>query len=310
MYEKIITESKSVNEFWNSKRVDDEPFDFSDIVLDFGKYELIVKNNIPEIFTLSTLPRNTFTILDKSIGLGSLFAKYSFVELEASEAITKNIDFIEAFIFSNKEMLQQKVLVAVGGGVVLDTALCIAQILKLKIILVPTTIISMSDSSIGGKARANKISGKNFLKHFYRANYDPTQIILCPEFLNTIPDKYVLFSCAEIIKHAFFQSEDLVNYLCSDDFDPFKNKASLFKAILWAADLKRVCMKVDPKETEEGSRKIIREGHALADKLEKESKFSISHGEAVLHGIEQDLKKDTDLEKYERFQNLCKKLTK
>lgn len=167
----------------------------------------------------------------------------------------------------------------------------------------------MSDSSIGSKARANKISIVNgqevFLKHFYREFYDPTQIIICENFLKTIPDSAILFSCAEIIKMALFQSDPLLDFLLSKDFEPFKNKKSLLKAILWATDLKRICMEVDPKETANGAKLIIREGHAFADKLEKESGFKVSHGEAVLRGIANDLEQ-TDRSK--TFMRLCTKL--
>lgn len=300
LYQQILIHSKEVNDFWKDRVGPD----FSKIEIHFKNYSIKVFENFSE----NIFPANSFFIIDNKLHI----SPNNFLSLESSESKTKNIDYIHALIEKRKENFLGKTLVAVGGGVILDTALCIAQILGLKIILVPTTVIAMSDSSIGGKARANKVqetSGKQiFIKHFFREFYDPGEIILCESFLETIPEKVISLGCAEIIKHAFFQSDDLLHYLMSEDFDPFNNKKSLMKAILWTADLKRICMEVDPQETYEGSRKIIREGHVEADKLEKESGFTMGHGEAVLHGLKHDLCNDPDKTRLEKFNTLCEKL--
>jgi len=296
LYEKILEESRSVNNFWKAK-VDGN---FSHVKINFGKYGLKVEGNFAE----QNFPLNSFFIADKNLNINVK----NFLMLEASESKTKNIDFINQLIHDRKENFIGKTLVAVGGGIILDTALCIAQILSLKIILVPTSILAMSDSSIGSKARANKVVGDKFMKHFYRELHDPGEIVICENFLDTIPDRAVLFSSAEIIKHAFFQSDDLLDYLISNSFEPFQDKKSLMKAILWTADLKRVCMEVDPRESVEGSRKIIREGHIMADKIEKESGFTVSHGEAVLRGIKHDLEIASNKTRLDWFNTIYNKL--
>lgn len=300
LYTKILVESKTVNGFWKfySEK------DFTDVQINFGKYKLRVEKKFDE----NIFPINSFFIFDKNLYIAP---KNSLV-LISSESQTKNIDFITGVIEQEKTSLTGKTLVAVGGGVILDTALTIACLLKLRIILVPTSVLSMSDSSIGGKARANKIEQFNdkqvFIKHFFREFYDPSEIVICGNFLETIPDKVIPFNCAEIIKHAFFQSDDLLHFLLSEEFQPFSDRQSLLKAILWTADLKRVCMEVDPQESYEGSKKIIREGHVMADKLEKESGFTMSHGEAVLRGIKHDLENELDHTRLDKFTLICEKL--
>lgn len=291
-YEKILEASVSVNEFWKNK-VDD---DFSGTIINFGKYIMRVEGNFAE----QNFPPNSFFIVDKNLPIN--FDSSSHIFIPASERETKNVDFIQKFIHETD--LMGKVLVAVGGGVALDTVLCVAQKLNLKIILVPTSVISMSDSSIGGKARANKVEDGVFLKHFYKSQYDPSEIFIFENFLQTLPDRTVSYGLAEVIKHAFMQSNDLLEFLLNDLFDPFKNKKSLLKAILWSADLKRICMEVDPEESADGSRLIIREGHAEADRLEKESGFTVSHGEAVLRGMKKDFKDSRS----DKFNKICAKL--
>jgi 3-dehydroquinate synthetase len=171
----------------------------------------------------------------------------------------------------------------------------------------------MSDSGTGGRARANKIEviggEKKFLKHFFRRTYLPEKVLIYEEFLHSLQRSHFLFGCAEIIKHAFFQSKELLDFLLSESFDPKEHKKGLLKAILWTQDLKKVCFHVDPEETVDGGKRIIREGHVYADKLEKESGFQVSHGEAVLKGIEKDLLEAGDKTRLNNFKALVQKLT-
>jgi 3-dehydroquinate synthetase len=71
----------------------------------------------------------------------------------------------------------------------------------------------------------------------------------------------------------------------------------LLKAILWAADLKRVCLEIDVEENENGSRRILRGGHGFSDRLEESVHFSIPHGLAVAVGIMMELQEEKAVQK-------------
>jgi 3-dehydroquinate synthetase len=305
LYEKILEESRGVDSFWVRKL--DE--DWSQIKINFEGYRLEVEGN----FAPQNFPPNTFFIVDQNLNLSHRLNSLKFVELVASESETKDISFIENLAQSNESLKGASFLVGVGGGIVLDVALTLACLLNKRIILVPTSILAMSDSGTGGRARANKIEviggEKKFLKHFFRRTYLPEKVLIYEEFLHSLRRSHFLFGCAEIIKHAFFQSKELLDFLLSESFDPKEHKKGLLKAILWTQDLKKVCFHVDPEETVDGGKRIIREGHVYADKLEKESGFQVSHGEAVLKGIEKDLLEAGDKTRLNNFKALVQKLT-
>lgn len=106
LYQKIIIESRKVNEFWESKNDDD--FEF--VKINFGKYTLTIEKK----FDYKSFPPDSFFIVDKNLHL-DLDHKV-FMELEASESKTKNIDFINSLVTKYSESFKGRVLVAVGGG--------------------------------------------------------------------------------------------------------------------------------------------------------------------------------------------------
>jgi 3-dehydroquinate synthase len=147
----------------------------------------------------------------------------------------------------------------------------------------------MSDACIGGKVRLNDIQNGEYIKHAHKTFYEPSEIILDPRFLESLDDEQIRTGLGEIIKHALYQSPSLAEYLVTDSFNPFSDKQSLLRAILWTADLKRVCLEIDPEESKEGSYKILRAAHDLSDKLEEKSGFTLAHGKAVEKAMVEDL---------------------
>jgi 3-dehydroquinate synthetase len=223
--------------------------------------------------------------------------------LEAIEGKLKTVKEADILIESWKDLGFQKV-VAIGGGLMGNVGAYVAEQLHTDLVLVPTTIIAMCDASIGGKVRMNYVEGDRFLKHYYKEFYEPSEIIADPKFLETISNEWVSIGLAEIIKHALYQSPRLKDYLISDSFDPFQDKSSLLRAIVWTVDLKRVCLEIDPDDQDGGSRKILRAAHDLSDKIEEKAGFKISHGRAVEEAMVEDLKDDP------RYQDLIKIYTK
>jgi 3-dehydroquinate synthetase len=226
--------------------------------------------------------------------------------LNPTEGKLKILQEADNFVKSHKEGGLSKII-AVGGGIIANFAGYVAEKLAIDLAYVPTTVVSMSDASIGGKVRINDIQKGVFIKHAYKSFYEPSEIILDPQFLESLTDEQIRTGIAEIIKHAIYQSPLLTEYLLSDFFQPFKDKKTLLRAILWAADLKRICLEVDPKESKNGAYKILRAAHEISDKLEEQSKFTLPHGQAVEEAMLEDLR--SDKEKFDLLSRIYHKLS-
>jgi len=307
IYREIIDSSKEINNNWINKKIS-EPFQIVfPVPQNHSRYKII--QSYPLIIT--QLSRYHF--LDNSLVLidSGVFSnikknndKCVYSSLEPTEDKTKTIDFLNDFLEQYKNKGFERVI-AIGGGIVLNVCSYIAEQLEIDLVLVPTTIIAMSDSSIGGKVRVNDIKHDKFIKHYYKSFYEPSQIIIDPEFLKYLSQEQVRIGLAEIIKHAIYQSSKLADYILSDEFEPFSDRSSLLKAILWTADLKRICVELDPEESKEGSYIILRGAHDISDKIEEESKFKISHSQAILRAMEEDL---SNSDKLALLQNIYNKL--
>jgi len=210
-----------------------------------------------------------------------------FLVFNPIEGELKTLDYLDDL--ANKLTSENQRIVAVGGGIILNCAAYIAEKLSLDLVLVPTTVLSMSDTAVGGKVRVNKIENGSYVKHAYKSFYEPSLVIIDPDFLSYLSTDQIQIGLAEIIKHAIYQSPGLTSYLLSDRFNPFKDMDSLLLAILWTVELKRVSLEGDPNE-EAGGQMILRAAHNLSDKLEEQSKFSLSHGEAVLRAMSIDVR--------------------
>ncbi len=205
------------------------------------------------------------------------------------EEETKEQQWLDAFIA--KEITEHPIesVVAIGGGIITNASAYIAERLQCDLVYVPTTVLAMSDGSIGGKVRANLIEGGTYHKHHYKTFYEPNAVVIDPRFLETLPDKQISVGMGEIIKHGVYQSLPLLEYLGSNDFNPFTDKQALLKVILWAAALKSVCLNIDPEESKSGSHIIMRGAHEASDKIEEALKFTIPHGLAVTMAMHQEL---------------------
>lgn len=255
-----------------------------------SEYRLVVKN----IDTYQFL-ENDLILCDKNI------KNYLKEELQNISNIfflipdEKNLKDISKanILLSHYEKSHYRRVIAIGGGVITNFGGYIAEKLGIDLVYIPTTVIAMSDASIGGKVRLNSIKDIHFNKHSYKTFYEPSEIILDPQFLNYLSDEQIRVGLAEIIKHAIYQSFKLATYLLSSNFNPFQDRKSLLRAVLWTIDLKRVCLEIDSEELKNGSYKILRAAHDISDKLEEQSHFTLSHGEAVEKAMIKDLHSNT-----------------
>jgi 3-dehydroquinate synthase len=184
-------------------------------------------------------------------------------------------------------------IVAIGGGAVSDLGgFCAATYLRgIKLVLLPTTLLSQVDASIGGKTGLNMPAGKNQLGSFYF----PHSVIVDPEVLSTLSDRELKSGMGEIVKYACIE-ETIAE---STDFKP--GPRPLLEALSenfasgitfdnpFLAPLISICIRMklavvlaDPFEGR--LRRCLNLGHTIGHGLENVSNYRISHGEAVTIG--------------------------
>lgn len=168
-------------------------------------------------------------------------------------------------------------VIAFGGGVVGDLAgFCASTYMRgINLVMIPTTLLSMVDSSVGGKTAINLERGKNLVGAFYQ----PSLVYVNTAFLSTLPKRETLSGLGEVFKYSFIKS--------GVNFDDVK-KGVTAKLVYNCIDIKRQVVEKDEKES--GERKLLNLGHTIGHAIEKIENYKLSHGECVLRGIYYTLK--------------------
>lgn len=177
-------------------------------------------------------------------------------------------------------------LVALGGGVMGDlTGFAASCILRgIDFIQIPTTLLAMVDSSVGGKTGINTPQGKNLVGAFYQ----PKAVLMDLDVLATLPRREFAAGYAEIVKYGLINNPEFFHWL-------EKNRARLKKrdpealrhAIAESCKAKRDIVAADEREA--NIRALLNLGHTFGHALEAETGFSrkLLHGEAVAIGMVQ-----------------------
>ena len=188
---------------------------------------------------------------------------------------------IEDQILDNK-FGRDSVIIALGGGVIGDLAGYVASTLNrgVPLIHVPTTLLAMVDSSIGGKTGVNTKHGKNLIGTIYQ----PDAIISDLDFLKTLLEKEFKNGLAEIVKIAATSDPKLLSYI-EKHVKNIENRDTntLLHIIKRAVQLKIDVIEKDTEET--GLRQILNFGHTIGHALEVGSKYEGMHGHFVSQGI-------------------------
>jgi 3-dehydroquinate synthase len=183
---------------------------------------------------------------------------------------------------SNNNYGRDSLIVAIGGGVTGDIAGFAASTYMrgIQLVHVPTTLLSMVDSSIGGKTGINFNNKKNIVGTFYQ----PKFVLVDYFFLNTLPESELMSGAGEIIKCAYLADKQFYSTV-SDSFDEILklNKNTLEKIIPVCIDIKASIVTDDEKES--GLRRVLNLGHTFAHAYESYFNFKIKHGNAVAAGI-------------------------
>ena len=179
--------------------------------------------------------------------------------------------------FAALELTRTDVVYALGGGVVGDLAgFAAATYMRgIDFIQVPTTLLAMVDSSIGGKTGVDIPEGKNLVGAFHL----PKRIIRDVRFLETLPEKELKNGLAEMIKTAVLFDPEMFEILQ----EARKAPLPLAKLVERCANWKQKIVDEDFKEG--GKRKLLNLGHTFGHAIEKASDFAIPHGAAVAIGM-------------------------
>lgn len=202
---------------------------------------------------------------------------------EAGEG-SKNLDTVsncyEKLIQSGFD--RNDYLIALGGGVVGDlTGFAAATFLRgIRFIQVPTSLLSMVDSSIGGKTGVDFKAYKNMVGAFHQ----PKLVYMNLSVINSLPDREFYSGMAEIIKHGLIKDIQYYNWL-KEHMDDIKKKDldSLAQMILKSCEIKKAVVEEDPKEL--GDRALLNFGHTIGHSIERLKDFSLLHGECVSIGM-------------------------
>jgi len=225
------------------------------------------------------LPNERLIILDSALEQLQLHMNFnaSYVYLEVSEE-TKNLETIEKIweIMFLSNLNRSDGVVIIGGGVMLDLCSFAASTYKrgIAFTLVPSTLIAMVDASHGGKNGFNNVYGKNQIGTFNL----PKSVVVCFELLNTLKDNDYKDGLIELVKHGLIGSKEIFNKLVSTE--NFKIDTEIIKK---GIQIKEDIVKEDYLET--GKRKYLNFGHTIGHLIEQDSKFTLSHGEAVAIGM-------------------------
>ncbi len=188
---------------------------------------------------------------------------------------------------ADNEITRSDMLVSLGGGVVGDlTGFAAATYMRgIPYAHIATSLLSMVDSSIGGKTGLNLQSGKNLCGAFY----DPIAVICSIETLETLPRANFEDGIGEVFKYALLGNERILKVLqgVAENYDPaslYFNLRPHIEEIIEESILTKVSFVVsDPLD--KGSRHYLNLGHTIGHAIEHSSRYSISHGRAVSIGI-------------------------
>ncbi|KAJ3298949.1 3-dehydroquinate dehydratase (3-dehydroquinase) [Rhizoclosmatium sp. JEL0117] len=202
----------------------------------------------------------------------------------------KNV--IEDFMLANK-CTRDSCIIALGGGVVGDMFGFVAATFMrgIPVIQIPTTLLAMVDSSIGGKTAVDTPHGKNLIGAFHQ----PRHIFMDLAYLRTLPHREYINGMAEVIKTAAIwdeedfallenNAEDILNLSAANKkADSELNTDLLLKVVLGSIRVKAHIVTVDEKET--GLRGLLNYGHTVGHAIEAILSPELLHGECVAMGM-------------------------
>ena len=236
-----------------------------------SNYSIHFIENLNTIQTLIDQP-NTITFIDSNVSrLYPVLYRESNIVVECTENV-KTLDGTHS-IFDNlierKANIQTR-LVVIGGGILQDLiGFCASTYCRgIQYDLVPTTLLSQTDSCLGGKTSINVKGKKNILGTFY----PPNNIYICTEFLKTLSTLDYCSGLGEVYKFHILENR-IDQFNIDGDITDMIYRGLLFKGDILSRD-----------EFDKGERKYLNFGHTFGHALETTSQNNLPHGIAVILG--------------------------
>ena len=269
-----------------------------ELVIDLGErsYPIIIKKGLLEEVNLEIRKvfqgRRIFILTDKNVGLhygetvkDSLINEGYDVKLVALEPGEETKSF-NTLPYVYNELLDFKItrsdlIIALGGGVIGDLGGFVAStfLRGVSFVQIPTSILAQVDSSVGGKVAVDLEKGKNLVGSFYH----PKLVLIDPNVLETLDDRFYRDGMAEVIKYGCIKDREFFYFLKS-----LKTKSEVMnnieKIIHNCCYIKKCVVENDERDT--GERMLLNFGHTLGHAIEAYYNFKeFTHGEAVGIGM-------------------------
>jgi len=209
--------------------------------------------------------------------------KTSIHAIPASERSKSMAQLLGVLSFLERQRIDRGgIVIAVGGGTVGDLAGFAASMWQrgVRLVAVPTTVLAMVDSSIGGKTGVNGRKSKNAIGAFWQ----PSAVVSDIATIETLPEPAYRDAFAEVVKYAVAMDRGLFDLLQRNsprlvERDPTMLERVVFRCVAAKA------LVVAKDERDRGPRAILNYGHTAAHALEAATGFRVAHGRAVAFGM-------------------------
>ena len=253
----------------------------------------ILEDHLGKAFTQYCDARAALIVTDEHVG--PLYEKAATESLKAAGIATASVTVpageksksfeglnavYDALFAMNAE--RRDAVVALGGGVVGDLAGFAAGTFKrgMRFIQVPTTLLAMVDSSIGGKTGINHVRGKNMIGVFHQ----PAMVFADTATLKTLPGEQLGCGLAETVKHAVIRDTAFFEELSQQVSDILALDAAVMgKLVVRNCRIKAAVVSADEREA--GLRGILNFGHTVGHGIEAAMYGKFHHGQAVALGM-------------------------
>lgn len=237
-----------------------------------SNFVFIFDDKLPKIYSKTILK----LLLKKSENVLSISVKVS-----ESKKNRKTKELIEDKILS-QSFGRDTLLIIMGGGVLGDVGGFVAATYMRGVpyINIPTTLLAMADSSVGGKTAINCKYGKNLIG----AYWNPSAVLIHIPQLKSLPNKQYQNGLFEILR-IFITSDKNYFFIFLKNVEKIISREEFLIYDLIAKAIALKCSIVSQDERDKNLRKVLNFGHTIAHALEKNSNYSLPHGYAVGYGI-------------------------
>ncbi len=212
------------------------------------------------------------------------------IVLDGGEQSKNSSQAIESVLngVNDNAICRHSFVIAIGGGALIDMAGYAAAIAHrgVKLIRIPTTVLSQNDAAVGVKNSVNIFGKKNFLGTFA----PPFAIINDSDFLKTLEQRDWISGVAEAIKVALIKDKDFFEYIAKHAMDLKNRDMEVMHYVIYkCAEMHMYHISQGGDPFESGSSRPLDFGHWAAHKMEYMTNYNVRHGEAVAKGIALDL---------------------